>query len=106
KFDLVLTRSLAVQTSQARNTDAKHTTGNRVASNYKIIDHTYDAVVVGAGGAGLRAAYGLSTAGFKTAVISKLFPTRSHTVAAQVSKKSIYSSVENKIHRHLFSGWH
>ncbi len=55
-------------------------------SNYKIIDHTYDAVVVGAGGAGLRAAYGLSAAGFKTAVISKLFPTRSHTVAAQVSR--------------------
>ncbi|CAF1037857.1 unnamed protein product [Adineta steineri] len=79
----VLTRSLAVQTSQTRNTDAKHTTGNRVASNYKIIDHIYDAVVVGAGGAGLRAGYGLSAAGFKTAVISKIFPTRSHTVAAQ-----------------------
>jgi thioredoxin reductase len=60
----------------------------QVASNYKIIDHNYDAVVVGAGGAGLRAAYGLSTAGFKTAVISKLFPTRSHTVAAQVSNHS------------------
>ena len=56
----------------------------QVASNYKIIDHSYDAIVVGAGGAGLRAAYGLSSAGFKTAVISKLFPTRSHTVAAQV----------------------
>jgi len=41
---------------------------------------------VGAGGAGLRAAYGLATVGFKTAVISKLFPTRSHTVAAQVSE--------------------
>jgi succinate dehydrogenase (ubiquinone) flavoprotein subunit len=79
----VLSRSLAVQVSQTRNTDAKHSTGGRVASNYKIIDHNYDAIVVGAGGAGLRAAYGLSTAGFKTAVISKLFPTRSHTVAAQ-----------------------
>ena len=53
-------------------------------ASYKIIDHTYDAVVVGAGGAGLRAGYGLSQAGFKTAVITKLFPTRSHTVAAQV----------------------
>jgi len=42
-----------------------------------------DAVVVGAGGAGLRAAMGLAENGFKTAVISKLFPTRSHTVAAQ-----------------------
>ncbi|CAK9141378.1 unnamed protein product, partial [Ilex paraguariensis] len=45
--------------------------------------HTYDAVVVGAGGAGLRAAIGLSEHGFNTACITKLFPTRSHTVAAQ-----------------------
>jgi succinate dehydrogenase / fumarate reductase, flavoprotein subunit len=44
---------------------------------------TYDAVIVGAGGAGLRAAIQLSTAGYKTAVLSKVFPTRSHTVAAQ-----------------------
>jgi hypothetical protein len=51
---------------------------------YPIIDHTYDAVVVGAGGAGLRAAIGLSEGGFNTACITKLFPTRSHTVAAQV----------------------
>ncbi len=50
---------------------------------YTVIDHTYDAVVVGAGGAGLRAAFGLTEAGFKTACITKLFPTRSHTVAAQ-----------------------
>ena len=50
---------------------------------YTIIDHEYDAVVVGAGGAGLRAAFGLAEEGFKTACISKLFPTRSHTVAAQ-----------------------
>lgn len=47
------------------------------------MDHVYDAIVVGAGGAGLRAAFGLSELGFKTACISKLFPTRSHTVAAQ-----------------------
>ncbi|KAI9295883.1 succinate dehydrogenase [Neoconidiobolus thromboides FSU 785] len=51
--------------------------------DYPIIDHQYDAVVVGAGGAGLRAAFGLAEAGFKTACITKLFPTRSHTVAAQ-----------------------
>jgi succinate dehydrogenase (ubiquinone) flavoprotein subunit len=51
--------------------------------NYPIIDHEYDALVVGAGGAGLRAAFGLAEAGFNTACISKLFPTRSHTVAAQ-----------------------
>lgn len=50
---------------------------------YPVIDHTFDAVVVGAGGAGLRAAFGLVAEGFKTAVITKLFPTRSHTVAAQ-----------------------
>lgn len=46
-------------------------------------DHEYDAIVVGAGGSGLRAAFGLAEAGFNTACISKLFPTRSHTVAAQ-----------------------
>ncbi|KAH7117098.1 succinate dehydrogenase [Dendryphion nanum] len=48
-----------------------------------IIDHHYDAIVVGAGGAGLRAAVGLTEAGLKTACVTKLFPTRSHTVAAQ-----------------------
>ena len=50
---------------------------------YKIIDHTYDAVVVGAGGAGLRATMGIAETGLKTACITKVFPTRSHTVAAQ-----------------------
>ena len=50
---------------------------------YKIIDHTYDVVVVGAGGAGLRATLGLAEAGLSTACITKVFPTRSHTVAAQ-----------------------
>ena len=50
---------------------------------YKIIDHTYDVVVVGAGGAGLRATMGASENGLKTACITKVFPTRSHTVAAQ-----------------------
>ena len=50
---------------------------------YKIIDHTYDVVVVGAGGAGLRATMGAAEAGLKTACITKVFPTRSHTVAAQ-----------------------
>jgi len=52
-------------------------------SAYKIIDHEYDVVVVGAGGSGLRAAVGLSESGLKTACISKVFPTRSHTAAAQ-----------------------
>ena len=52
-------------------------------SAYKIIDHEYDVVVLGAGGSGLRAAVGLSEEGLKTACISKVFPTRSHTSAAQ-----------------------
>ena len=55
-----------------------------LAGDYTVVDHTYDAVVVGAGGAGLRAAFGLASQGFKTACVTKLFPTRSHTVAAQV----------------------
>ena len=52
-------------------------------SAYKIIDHTYDVVVVGAGGAGLRATMGAAEHGLKTACVTKVFPTRSHTVAAQ-----------------------
>ena len=52
-------------------------------SDYKFVDHTYDVVVVGAGGAGLRATFGLAEAGLSTACLTKVFPTRSHTVAAQ-----------------------
>ena len=52
-------------------------------SAYKIIDHVYDVVVVGAGGAGLRATMGAAGHGLKTACVTKVFPTRSHTVAAQ-----------------------
>ena len=51
--------------------------------NFEVVDHQYDAVIVGAGGAGLRAAVGLAESGLNTAVVTKLFPTRSHTVAAQ-----------------------
>jgi succinate dehydrogenase / fumarate reductase flavoprotein subunit len=51
--------------------------------SYKIVDHAYDVVVVGAGGAGLRATMGATMAGLKTACVTKVFPTRSHTVAAQ-----------------------
>ncbi|XP_046397862.1 succinate dehydrogenase [ubiquinone] flavoprotein subunit, mitochondrial [Ischnura elegans] len=64
-----------------RSGDAKSSTD--LSRAYPVIDHSYDAVVVGAGGAGLRAAFGLVAEGFRTAVITKLFPTRSHTVAAQ-----------------------
>ena len=52
-------------------------------SDYEFIDHSYDVVVIGAGGSGLRATFGLAQAGFTTACITKVFPTRSHTVAAQ-----------------------
>ena len=58
-------------------TEIKHSDG------YSIIEHKYDMVVVGAGGAGLRATFGLAQKGLKTACITKVFPTRSHTVAAQ-----------------------
>jgi len=64
---------------QGSTADAKLST----VSSYTLVDHQYDAIVVGAGGAGLRAAFGIAEEGFKTACISKLFPTRSHTVAAQ-----------------------
>jgi succinate dehydrogenase / fumarate reductase flavoprotein subunit len=52
-------------------------------SVYEFVDHTYDVIVIGAGGAGLRATLGLAEAGLATACITKVFPTRSHTVAAQ-----------------------
>lgn len=70
----------------------------QIAGNYDIIDHTYDAVVVGAGGAGLRAAFGLVEEGFKTACVTKLFPTRSHTVAAQVSEACVPCTVYGSNH--------
>ena len=54
-----------------------------MANAYEVEDHTYDVVVVGAGGSGLRATMGAAQGGLKTACISKVFPTRSHTVAAQ-----------------------
>ncbi len=54
-----------------------------MSKDYKIIEHHYDTIVVGAGGAGLRATFGMAEKGLKTACITKVFPTRSHTVAAQ-----------------------
>ncbi|KAI1263052.1 succinate flavoprotein subunit [Xylariaceae sp. FL1019] len=72
-----LTRIFANQPLRAKEAPV------HLSNKYPVIDHEYDALVVGAGGAGLRAAFGLAEAGFNTACISKLFPTRSHTVAAQ-----------------------
>src|SRR5919109_3211839 len=54
-----------------------------MTKDYEFIEHTYDVVVVGAGGAGLRATLGLAQSGLVTACLTKVFPTRSHTVAAQ-----------------------
>ena len=54
-----------------------------MANAYEIIEHGYDVVIVGAGGAGLRAALGMASSGLRTACVTKVFPTRSHTVAAQ-----------------------
>jgi succinate dehydrogenase / fumarate reductase flavoprotein subunit len=68
----------------ARKTKSKTPAAPKVNGQaYPMTDHTYDVVVVGAGGAGLRATLGCAQAGLKTACISKVFPTRSHTVAAQ-----------------------
>ena len=69
--------------------------------SYPIIDHTYDTVVVGAGGSGLRATMGSAEVGLKTACITKVFPTRSHTVAAQ---GGIAASLGNNTPDHW--SWH
>jgi succinate dehydrogenase (ubiquinone) flavoprotein subunit len=87
-FTRVVTKSLGKRTSQpfsilSTSQPSKGESQTPLKGDYNIIDHTYDAVVVGAGGAGLRAAFGLVEQGYKTACITKLFPTRSHTVAAQ-----------------------
>ena len=74
-------RGILGQSQRRRATTAS---GSYIDPNrHPIIDHHYDAIVVGAGGAGLRAAVGLAESGLETACITKLFPTRSHTVAAQ-----------------------
>jgi succinate dehydrogenase (ubiquinone) flavoprotein subunit len=62
--------------SLLKNTKNSHSERNsNLSKKFNVVDHVYDAVVVGAGGSGLRAAFGLSEFGFKTACISKLFPT-------------------------------
>ncbi|BAM83491.1 succinate dehydrogenase flavoprotein subunit precursor [Cyanidioschyzon merolae strain 10D] len=62
---------------------AKRRVATQATPSYAVVEHEYDAVVLGAGGAGLRAVIGCAEAGLKTACVTKLFPTRSHTVAAQ-----------------------
>jgi succinate dehydrogenase / fumarate reductase, flavoprotein subunit len=70
---------------------------------YSWIDHTFDVVVVGAGGSGLRAALGCAQAGLKTACITKVFPTRSHTVAAQGGISAALGNMgEDKWQWHMF----
>ncbi len=69
-------------TAAPKNT-ANDVGGAHLTGAYTIVDHTYDVIVVGAGGSGLRATMGAAEAGLRTANISKVFPTRSHTVAAQ-----------------------
>ena len=86
----MLRRAIIAATSQARSLASGRGIVTRGLSStraniggYDIIDHEVDVVIVGAGGAGLRAAIGCCEAGLKTATVTKLFPTRSHTVAAQ-----------------------
>uniref|UniRef100_A0A2K5UFQ3 Succinate dehydrogenase [ubiquinone] flavoprotein subunit, mitochondrial n=1 Tax=Macaca fascicularis TaxID=9541 RepID=A0A2K5UFQ3_MACFA len=63
------------------NKRASAKVSDSISAQYPVVDHEFDAVVMYAGGAGLRAAFGLSEAGFNTACVTKLFPTRSHTAA-------------------------
>ncbi|KAL0274945.1 UNVERIFIED_CONTAM: hypothetical protein PYX00_002957 [Menopon gallinae] len=95
------------QTSRCTNLFSRSIVGSRglhctasrssaaISSSYPVVDHKYDAIVVGAGGAGLRAAFGLVAEGFSTAVITKLFPTRSHTVAAQGGINAALGNMED-----------
>jgi len=70
---------------------------------YPITDHGYDVIIVGAGGAGLRATMGMAAAGLKTACITKVFPTRSHTVAAQGGiGASLGNMAEDNWHWHMY----
>jgi len=85
-FGSTLLRSSSLAAARRRvvsSNNVRRCLSTNLHGDYTVVDHTYDAVVVGAGGSGLRAAMGLSEAGFKTACVTKLFPTRSHTVAAQ-----------------------
>ncbi len=73
--------------SNGKSNGAAPGTVNIGGRAYTIVEHEYDVVVVGAGGAGLRATFGMANKGFKTACVTKVFPTRSHTVAAQEASR-------------------
>ncbi|CAJ0953795.1 unnamed protein product [Ranitomeya imitator] len=88
-----LTRTFHFTVYGKKSASAK--VSDSVSTQYPVVDHEFDAVVVGAGGAGLRAAFGLSEAGFNTACITKLFPTRSHTVAAQGGINAALGNMED-----------
>lgn len=89
--------AIAPATRQLHSSNDKNAKVNTsaISKEYPIVDHTFDAIVVGAGGAGLRAAFGLVAEGFKTAVITKLFPTRSHTIAAQGGINAALGNMED-----------
>ncbi|CAA2981046.1 succinate dehydrogenase [ubiquinone] flavo subunit 1, mitochondrial, partial [Olea europaea subsp. europaea] len=82
-----VSRGIRIPSKKSTAGDSLHrlfsSQSNVGGSSYTVVDHTYDAVVVGTGGAGLSAAIGLSDHGFNIACVKKFFPTRSHTVAAQ-----------------------
>src|ERR1700739_2232032 len=72
-------------------------------NSYNIIDHSFDVIVLGAGGAGLRATLGMVAAGLSAACITKVFPTRSHTVAAQGGISAAFGNMEKDDWRwHVF----
>ncbi|MEQ8665297.1 MAG: succinate dehydrogenase flavoprotein subunit [Rhodospirillales bacterium] len=72
-------------------------------ASYEIVDHQYDVVILGAGGAGLRAALGMAAAGLRTACVTKVFPTRSHTVAAQGGVSAALGNMaEDKWQWHMY----
>ena len=74
-----------------------------MSNSYEIIDHSFDVIVLGAGGAGLRATLGMVAAGLNTACITKVFPTRSHTVAAQGGISAALGNIEKDDWRwHVF----